>query len=81
MSDLLKVGVFAAICVAFTAIVIAWFNGPAWYAIGPGLVFAAYVVKLIIRKRPDDPRALRAVLFVVSVAMILFAWFKRGANI
>ena len=80
MRELLKIGIFAAICVAGTALVIAWFNGPTWYAIGPGLVFTAYAIKFIVRKRPDDPRALRAVLFVVSVAMIVFAWFNRAAG-
>lgn len=81
MSELLKVGIFAAISAAVTAAIIAWFNGPVWYAIGPVVVFTAYAVKLTVKKRRDDPRAVMFVLFVVSLAMIVFAWFNRSANI
>ena len=80
MSELLRVGIFAAISAAVTAALIAWFNGPVWYAIGPLVVFTAYAIKLTVKKRRDEPKAVMFVLFVVSVAMILFAWFNRGAN-
>ena len=81
MSKLLKVGVFAAISVAITAIAIALFGGPIWYAIGPGLVFAAYAVELKVKKLRDDPRAVMAIILVVSGIMIVFAWFNRDTNI
>ena len=81
MSELLKVGIFAAISAAVTVAIIAWLNGPLWYAIGPVIVFTAYAIKLTVKKRRDEPRAVMAVLFVVSVAMIVFAWFNRNANI
>lgn len=80
MSELLKVGIFAAVSAAITAALIGWFGGPIWYAIGPVVVFTAYAVKLTVKKRRDDPGAVMAVLFVVSVAMIVFAWFNRGAS-
>lgn len=80
MSELLKVGIFAAISAAFTAALIACFGGPVWYAIGPLVVFTSYAIKLAVKKRRDEPMAVMFVLFVVSVAMIVFAWFNRGPN-
>jgi cytochrome bd-type quinol oxidase subunit 2 len=81
MSELLRVGIFAAISAAITAALIAWFNGPVWYAIGPLVVFTAYAIKLTVKKRRDEPRVVMAVLFVVSLAMVVFAWFNRSASI
>lgn len=80
-SELLRVGICAAISAAGAAALIAWFNGPVWYAIGPLVVFTAYAIKLTVKKRRDEPRAVMAVLVVVSLAMIVFAWFNRNANI
>lgn len=80
MSELLKVGIFAAIAAGITAALIAWFNGPVWYAVGPLVVFTAYAIKLTVKKRRDEPRAVMFVLFVVSLAMIVFTWFNSGAS-
>jgi ABC-type polysaccharide/polyol phosphate export permease len=81
MSELLSVGIFAAVSVVITAVVIGWFGGPIWYAIGPVLVFTAYAVKFQVTKRRDEPKAVMAILLVVSLAMIVFAWFNRSANL
>ena len=81
MSELLKVGIFAAVSVAVAAAAIALFHGPIWYTVGPVLVFTAYAVKLKLRKLRDEPRLVMGVIFVVSVAMVVFAWFNRSANI
>jgi hypothetical protein len=81
MPELLRVGIFAAVSVAVTAAVIAFFRGPIWYTIGPVLVFTAYAVKLKLRTLRDDPRAVMAIIFVVSVVMVLFAWFNRDGAI
>ena len=80
MSELLKVGIFAAVSAAVTAALIAWFGDPVWYASGPLVVFTAYAIKLTVKKRRDEPRAVMFVLFVVSLAMIVFAWFNRGGS-
>jgi hypothetical protein len=81
MSDLLKVGIFAAVSVAAAATAIGSFHGPIWYVLGPVLVFTAYAVKLKLRKLRDEPRLVMGVIFVVSVVMVVFAWFNRDANI
>ena len=81
MSELLKVGIFAAVCVAVSAAAITLFRGPVWYAVGPALVFTAYAVKLTLRKRGDEPRLVMGVILTVSLAMVVFAWFNRAANI
>lgn len=81
MSELLKVGIFAAVSVAVTATAIALFRGPIWYTVGPILVFTAYAVKLKLRNLRDEPRIVMAVILLVSAAMVVFAWFNRDANI
>ena len=81
MSELVKVGLFTAVCVAVSATAIASFRGPIWYTIGPVVVFTAYAVKLKLRKLRDEPRIVMAVILVVSIAMILFGWFNREANL
>jgi hypothetical protein len=81
MSELLKVGIFTALCVGVTATAIALFGGPVWYTLGSVVVFTAYAVKLKLRKLRDEPRIVMGVILVVSLAMALFAWFNRDANI
>jgi len=81
MSELLKVGIFATVSIAVAATAIAWFHGPIWYILGPVLVFTAYAVKLKLRNLRDEPRLVMGVIFVVSVAMVVFAWFNRDPNI
>ena len=75
MAEEYKVGIFALLAVAVVAIVIAWLGGPVWYAIGPAIVYAAYFIKLRVRKLRDKPQTVIGILTVVSIAMIAFAAF------
>ena len=75
MAEEHKVGVFAVVAIAAVAGVIAWFGGPIWYAVGPALVYFAYLLKVKIRGLRDKPLHVMLVLAVVSLAMIFFAVF------
>jgi hypothetical protein len=73
MREEYKVGLFALAAVAVVAGVITWLGGPTWYAVGPAIVYAAYFIKLRVRKLRDRPQVIMLILSVVSVAMIAFA--------
>ena len=70
MAEEYRVGVFALVCLAGVAAVLASLGGPVWYAIGPALVYVAYLVKLKVRGLRDNPRVVMFILTVVSLAMI-----------
>jgi hypothetical protein len=73
MPEEYKVGLFAIVSVVAVAAVIAWLDGPVWYAVGPAIVYAAYFIKLKVRGLRDKPSSIIGILAVVSLAMIAFA--------
>ena len=75
MAEEYRVGVFALVCVGVVAALLASLGGPVWYAIGPAIVYAAYLVKVKVRGLRDKPRVVVLVLAVVSLAMIGFGVF------
>ena len=71
MAEEYKVGLFAIVAVAAVAGVNAWLRGSVWYALGPAIVYAAYFIKLRVRKLRDKPQVVLIILSVVSFAMIV----------
>ena len=75
MAEEYRVGVFALVCLGAVAAVLASLGGPVWYAIGPAIVYVAYLVKVKVRGLRDKPRVVMLILAVVSLAMIGFGVF------
>ena len=66
-------GVFALLCTVAVGAAIGLLRGPIWYAVGPAIVYGAYVVKVRVRGLRDKPSVVMFILATVSLAMIGFA--------
>ena len=73
MAEEYRMGVFALLCTVAVGAVIGLIGGPIWYAVGPAIVYVAYVVKARVRGLRDKPSVVMFILVTVSLAMIGFA--------
>ena len=73
MAEEYRIGVFALLCTVAVGAAIGLLRGPIWYAVGPAIVYVAYVVKVRVRGLRDKPSVVMFILATVSLAMIGFA--------